>query len=444
MAGLPFTIKAPVIAALWMPTPAAISSITQRQKKKIPRAAPGLDPFLCASKCSTTLPHGLFANLQLIEPFVSRRPWRCCVDFSPPLLTYGIAFLYDARQVSFFEALIGCLTNVFFINFISFIFILIVIVSHLVWFFERRSNPDQFPTEYADGIDDAVWWSLVTITTVGYGDKVPTTPGGKFIAVIWLFIGLFLYSILSGHMASTFSDIRDRKIFYETVDDLISANVRICSYPSQFATTGRLGLIKTSKQVMRSDTVGCTDALMAGEVDVVVMDHFSLRNWLSTNPAAQKTYSIGQPPSLGTPARINQYTVSIVYPEGTTAAGEAARPYRDLIDPVIGDFVREPLAETIRNKWAPKPPAVSGEEVEPLQWELIGTANAFIFVYLCIKFFLCVKKPENRQEMVRLSRAATSARIMVPSGSGNSRPAAPVAEELQTVVVPIGKNEAEG
>ena len=410
-----------------------ISLYTEAEKASPTCDSLASNASLCISKSSTTCSPTCTSCTSPIEPLVLRRPWRCCTDYSTPLLTYGIAFAYDARQVSFFEALIGCITNVFFINFISFIFILIVLVSHLIWFFERRSNADEFPTDYSDGIDDAVWWSLVTITTVGYGDKVPKSAGGKMVAVVWLFLGLFLYSILSGHMAATFADIRDKKIYFQTVDDLIASDLKICSYASQFAQAGRLAAIKTSNQVPRSGTVGCTDAMIAGEADVVAMDLFSLRYWLSTTPSAQKTYSIGR--------SINQYTVAVVYPEGTSAAGVAVRPFKDLIDPAIGEFVQLPLADTIRNKWAPEAAFASGEETEPFQWELVGTANALIIAYILLKIFVCVKPASTKEVMRRMS----STRVMGASGgsSGNIRPAAPVPETLQTVVVPLGKSDVD-
>jgi len=253
------------------------------------------------------------------------------------------------------------------------------------------------------------------------------------VAVVWLFLGLFLYSILSGHMAATFADIRDKKIYFQTVDDLIASDLKICSYASQFAQAGRLAAIKTSNQVPRSGTVGCTDAMIAGEADVVAMDLFSLRYWLSTTPSAQKTYSIGR--------SINQYTVAVVYPEGTSAAGVAVRPFKDLIDPAIGEFVQLPLADTIRNKWAPEAAFASGEETEPFQWELVGTANALIIAYILLKIFVCVKPASTKEVMRRMS----STRVMGASGgsSGNIRPAAPVPETLQTVVVPLGKSDVD-
>jgi voltage-gated potassium channel len=52
--------------------------------------------------------------------------------------------------------------------------------------------------------EDAAWWSITTMTTVGYGDKYPTTSEGRLIAVILMGAGICLVGVLSGMVASWF------------------------------------------------------------------------------------------------------------------------------------------------------------------------------------------------------------------------------------------------
>ena len=60
---------------------------------------------------------------------------------------------------------------------------------------------------------DAVWWSLVTITTVGYGDLVPVTFWGRIIGIIFILLGFSIFSIFTAFIASSFIDkkIKERK-----------------------------------------------------------------------------------------------------------------------------------------------------------------------------------------------------------------------------------------
>ncbi|MCP3924118.1 MAG: cag pathogenicity island protein Cag26 [Desulfobacterales bacterium] len=60
---------------------------------------------------------------------------------------------------------------------------------------------------------DALWWSFVTITTVGYGDIFPVTSGGRFIAIVVMLLGIGLLSVLTATIAAVFIErkIRDKK-----------------------------------------------------------------------------------------------------------------------------------------------------------------------------------------------------------------------------------------
>jgi voltage-gated potassium channel len=54
------------------------------------------------------------------------------------------------------------------------------------------------------GYGDAIWWAVVTVTTVGYGDRFPITPGGRAVAVVLMLIGIGLIGVLTASVASFF------------------------------------------------------------------------------------------------------------------------------------------------------------------------------------------------------------------------------------------------
>ena len=53
---------------------------------------------------------------------------------------------------------------------------------------------------------DAMWWSLVTISTVGYGDEFPVTGAGRIIGVFMILVGVALFSTITSFLASNFTD----------------------------------------------------------------------------------------------------------------------------------------------------------------------------------------------------------------------------------------------
>jgi voltage-gated potassium channel len=76
---------------------------------------------------------------------------------------------------------------------------LIVIASCLVYFVEHNAQPDKFTS-----IPDTIYWAVVTLTTVGYGDMFPITVMGKLFTVIILLAGIALLALPAGIITSGF------------------------------------------------------------------------------------------------------------------------------------------------------------------------------------------------------------------------------------------------
>ncbi|MEJ2542878.1 MAG: potassium channel family protein [Calditrichaceae bacterium] len=76
------------------------------------------------------------------------------------------------------------------------IILITIIASILIELFESSQN-SAFSTFW-----DSAWWVIVTITTVGYGDKIPVTPLGKTIGVLIMFVGIALLSVVTATISS--------------------------------------------------------------------------------------------------------------------------------------------------------------------------------------------------------------------------------------------------
>lgn len=84
---------------------------------------------------------------------------------------------------------------------IMFVIIILVIVSTLMFYAERDAQPIAFAS-----IPNALWWGVVTLTTIGYGDIVPITTMGKILGGIISLIGIGLIALPSGIIASGYTD----------------------------------------------------------------------------------------------------------------------------------------------------------------------------------------------------------------------------------------------
>ena len=79
---------------------------------------------------------------------------------------------------------------------------LLLVMGVLIWLLERRQP--HFDARPSHGIADGVWWAAVTMTSTGYGDKVPVTLGGRLLGVVWMFASIFLVALFSATLASSF------------------------------------------------------------------------------------------------------------------------------------------------------------------------------------------------------------------------------------------------
>jgi voltage-gated potassium channel len=87
---------------------------------------------------------------------------------------------------------------------------------------EHNSQPEKFSS-----IPETMWWGLITLTTVGYGDVSPITPLGKIIGAFTAIMGVFAVALLTGIVASAFANQRAQKaaILEAEINDALSDGV---------------------------------------------------------------------------------------------------------------------------------------------------------------------------------------------------------------------------
>lgn len=129
------------------------------------------------------------------------------VDFTHPFLVTGLGIAVPYREVGLGGALLALASP----EFLWIVFLLVVVLlacGLLLWMFERRRNAAQFGGSAAEGIGSGFWWAAVTMTTVGYGDKAPTTVGGRVVGFVWMFTAVIVISFFTASIASSLTVTR--------------------------------------------------------------------------------------------------------------------------------------------------------------------------------------------------------------------------------------------
>lgn len=144
------------------------------------------------------------------------------IDFSTPYYIAHSAILQN--EVTPMEKSLQFIKSFFSINFLRALgglALVILIFGVLIWLFERHHNHEEFDKS-TKGIWEGFWWSAVTMTTVGYGDKSPRSTGGRIISLIWMFTAII---IISGFTASIASSL--------TVNNISSSNGNIRDFKAK-------------------------------------------------------------------------------------------------------------------------------------------------------------------------------------------------------------------
>lgn len=79
---------------------------------------------------------------------------------------------------------------------------LAIISGFIIWLLETWFNEKEFPRPFFAGWAEGVWWSFISMTTVGYGDKTPKKVVARIFSVVWILMGISLFNILTAEVTS--------------------------------------------------------------------------------------------------------------------------------------------------------------------------------------------------------------------------------------------------
>ncbi|MBU3728849.1 MAG: transporter substrate-binding domain-containing protein [Phycisphaerales bacterium] len=187
------------------------------------------------------------------EPFLYSQPWDSS-GFSIALhlrphnrVASTLSHIFTGELLVWFGILLGSMAG----------------FGIVVALIERRRNAAQFGGR--GGLWDGVWWSIVTMTTVGYGDKVPRTVPGRIVAGVWMIAALVLVTIIAGVLSSALTT--SRLAGYMAIErDLRSVRVGIVNQRADVDMARNLGVSPATYDTPQE----ALEALQAHEIDALL------------------------------------------------------------------------------------------------------------------------------------------------------------------------------
>ncbi|MCF7975001.1 MAG: ion transporter [Phycisphaerae bacterium] len=114
-------------------------------------------------------------------------------------------FKYNKAISRFHRALVIAKEELILFGFVAVIMLYLSAVG--IYYFENAAQPEVFKSVF-----HSLWWAVTTLTTVGYGDMFPVTPGGKFFTFFVLMVGLGIVAVPTGLIASALSQAREEEL----------------------------------------------------------------------------------------------------------------------------------------------------------------------------------------------------------------------------------------
>jgi len=167
---------------------------------------------------------------------------------------------------------LGALVSWRFLRAFGALLLVLLAAGVLVWIFERRRNAEEFGGDAVRGIGSGFWWSAVTMTTVGYGDKAPRTLGGRVVGFAWMFVSVIIIATFTGAIASALTVERFTSAI-RGPGDLPGKRVAVVRGSTSEEYLRRLG----ARVVPSEDVEGALRALDEGDAEAAVHDAPILR-----------------------------------------------------------------------------------------------------------------------------------------------------------------------
>lgn len=253
------------------------------------------------------------------------------VDFSYPAHRSGVAIALRKETGSLFAltsygAALSELSPLILI-----ILTMLIVIGLAMWIIERRAHSaGQAPESSVVTLRDGLYWAVVTMTTVGYGDKTPKTTSGRFVAILWMLGSVVLVSLLSTSLVSRLTAER-----VESHDIAASIDLRGKKLAAVARSSGAEYLDELHLQYVKyKDLPEALDSLAGGKSNAVVNSVGALQYYIA------KRY-----------ARVLEMPQGLLAPAYMAIALPERSPFKKSIDRALIKITNSPEWQTLEERF---------------------------------------------------------------------------------------------
>lgn len=240
------------------------------------------------------------------------------IDFSQPFLPSSLGVAVSTRHWE--PDWIGIMKDFFnwgLVKILLGITAALFLSSFLIWLVERRHAHTHFGGKGWHGFGSALWFSAVTMTSVGYGDKTPNTFIGRFIAFLWMLVGVLIIAAFTGSVASSVATARIKDSVL-SASDINRLNTGVLSGSRADAVLKKMGI----KHEAYESATGALDDLSKNKIDALVADRITL-GYLIQHDKVNRVRLL--------PLRFNDYGVAMAFPTNS--------PLREQVNVVLLEII---------------------------------------------------------------------------------------------------------
>lgn len=254
------------------------------------------------------------------------------LDFSHAFFDTGLQIMVQENSGSVLMEVIFKIFAVIFspelLYGVSIFLVILLVASHIIWALERRHNP-QFPARYPQGLWHAIWWAVVTVTTVGYGDKTPRGAVGRLFGLVWILAGYFVFAYFTASVTSTVT-VQELHGIIHGPQDLYGKKVATVEKSTAADYLAGQGIAA----VTVDDVKNAYPLLESGQVDAIVYDAPVLQHYASRKGKGM--------------VRV----VGLLFDEQNYGIALQVRsPYREKINIALLNLIESGAYEELRDKW---------------------------------------------------------------------------------------------